>query len=204
MIKLSMPYPIDTKKMLKDAKSLGFDANKFFKHSVLIGAKNVLLLCDGNMLKVKCRDRVIDNNTQFQIIHIDENTKDISDKVESSNIILSTNEFEWGITDNYEIFDTKSECYLQCRPKNKPLGEMDMLWMSMELSYRYGVKFSFFSNNDDDIFYISVDSNSEHKYSIINDIREFKECIEDTYNVNIDITGRNKCKKVKKEEDDFD
>lgn len=201
MMLLSMPYDLTEKDMTYELKSLGFDATSFMSAETYKKLKTLLVLRNGTLDSIKCRDSKISKKDKFQIICIKEGDT-ISESVESDNVVLSLlPKFEWGITDNFEEFNPKvGDYYIECRPKSKPLSEMDILWLSMELTYRYGVKFFFYNNDDSKNFTLLIDRKSDHKKNIISDIKNHKKEIEDTYKIVMDISVKRKRKDTDFEE----
>ena len=201
MIKLSMPYDIQKGELSGELKSIGFEPLNYMTKKALSRLKILLVLRDGYLDEIKNREGAISHDRQFQVIEIYEGTRDVSDEIESEYVILSfVPKYDWGIGDNLEPFEPKKgDSYLTIVPIDD-LKEMDIFWMCLELSYRFGTKFKFYTVENENVCYISLSKECISRKSILDTIVKNKSSIENTYGVKIDVTRSHKGK----EKEDFD
>lgn len=202
MIKLSMPYDIEVKSLSKELNSLGFNPEMFVRSDKLSDLNFLLVLREGSLDFIKGNADVIKNDEQFQVICVNNDVKDITDEIDCSNVIISMlPSFQWGVGDNYDEFTSKKgDSYIHVTT-NSDFSEMNMLWMCVELSYRYGVKFYLFNNTEEKDFYCRLERGSKANKSIMEDISKNKKKIEETYSCKLVIT---KSYNPKKREDNFE
>ncbi len=203
MIKLCMPYDVPVKELSNGLKSLGFEPRDFMTSSVLNSLETLLVMRDGSLDVIKNRDNVIKRDVSFIVIDISDGKRDLSDEIgDNRNVILSLNGiYQWFPGDNFDKYEPKKgDSFIDVEPK-KGLGEMDILWMCIELSYRFGCKFFFYTNEKD--YILTFDKDSISKKYILDCLVNNKKDIEKTYGVKMSIT-RNCIRKMVSDFDDFD
>ena len=199
MIRLSMPYDIQKGELSEELKSVGFESLNYMTKRALSKLKVLLVLRDGYLDEIKNRDGIIAHDKQFQVIEIYDGARDVSDEIESDYLILSlVPKYEWGIGDNFEPFEPKTgDSYMTVTPSDE-IKEMDIFWMCLELSYRFGTKFKFYTVDSENMYYISLSKECVSRKSILDAIVKNKSSMESIYKVKIDVTRSHKGKKTER------
>lgn len=149
------------------------------------GFCNILVLSNDCLSIAKSDKEVLDCNERYQVIFVDpSNPEDMSNKVSECNIILSTLQaFEVRVGDDLEEFipDYNQEYIIASHAKKSP--KISMWAISLELSYRFGVKFFFHECADSKYVFHT----GKVRTNAFNLLKSHKKEVEDVYSINLEF-----------------